>query len=41
MKYFVLAAAMLVASLAVMPKAEAYTSCTTTCYGNTCTRTCY
>jgi hypothetical protein len=42
MKFFVLAAAMFAASLAIVPpKAEAYSSCTTSCYGNTCTRTCF
>jgi hypothetical protein len=25
----------------VTATARAYTSCTTTCYGNTCTRTCF
>ena len=26
---------------AIATTASAYTSCTTTCYGNTCTRTCF
>lgn len=33
--------ALLLGIAAIATTASAYSSCTTTCYGNTCTRTCF
>jgi hypothetical protein len=41
MKTLALLAALLMGTATIAATAHAYTSCTTTCYGNTCTRTCF
>lgn len=41
MRKLIIAAVLAFATLSIGQSAFAYTSCTTTCFGNTCTTNCY